>query len=196
MDTRNANDISVVTVSSKVIGEVLGIGDRQVRNLANEGILIRNSHGKYVLLESVKNYVMNLKIAKAGQTVKSDFDENELDLNQEKAKNEHFKAMITELRLALFKGTVHRSEDVGMVITTMFAHFKNQMLALPATVTPKLRGKSDVEIQKILREQVDKALTELASYNPADYYSNEYIDIPEDVLIPDISSVEVEEVEE
>ena len=196
MDTRNANDISVVTVSSKVIGEVLGIGDRQVRNLANEGILIRNSHGKYVLLESVKNYVMNLKIAKAGQTVKSDFDENELVLNQEKAKNEHFKAMITELRLALFKGTVHRSEDVGMVITNMFAKFKKQMLALPATVTPKLRGRSDVEVQKILREQVDQALTELASYNPADYYSNEYIDIPEDVLIPDISSVEVEEVEE
>lgn len=196
MDTRNANDISVVTVSSKVIGEVLGIGDRQVRNLANEGILIRNSHGKYVLLESVKNYVMNLKIAKAGQTVKSDFDDNELDLNQEKAKNEHFKAMITELRLALFKGTVHRSEDVGMVITNMFAKFKKQMLALPATVTPKLRGKSDVEVQKILREQVDQALTELASYNPADYYSNEYINIPEDVLIPDISSVEVEEVEE
>lgn len=195
-DTKNVTDISTVTVSSKVIGEVIGVGDRQVRNLANEGILIRNSHGKYMFLKSIKNYIINLKISKAGEKVESDFDENELDLTQEKARNEHFKAMISELRLALFKGTMHRSEDVGRVITDMLASFKNKMLSMPATLAPKLEGKNKIEIQDILREQIEQALNELSSYNPADYYSDEYISLPEDELVPDTDLYEVDEDEE
>lgn len=195
-DTKNATDITAVTVSSKIIGEVIGVGERQVRNLANEGILIRNSHGKYLLLKSVKNFIINLKISKAGEKVDSDFDEAELHLNQEKAKNEHWKAMISELRLALFKGTMHRSEDVGRVITNMFASFKNKMLAIPATLAPKLEGKSRLEIQELLKKDIEQALTELAAYNPADYYSDEYIDLPENELIPDAAFVGDEDDEE
>lgn len=53
-ETRNA-DMSAITVSAKTLGEVLGIGDRMVRHLADEGILAKNSHGKYLFMKSVKN---------------------------------------------------------------------------------------------------------------------------------------------
>lgn len=125
VDTRKVDDISMVTVSSKVLAEIIGVGERQIRNLAEEGILVRNSHGKYLLLKSVKNYITNLKIAKAGEKVASDFDGTELDWEQEKARHEHLKSMITEINLQLIKGQVHRSQDVGSVITDMFTKFRS-----------------------------------------------------------------------
>ncbi len=179
-DTQKIDDITTVTVSSKVLAEIIGVGDRQIRNLANEGILVRNSHGRYMLMKSVKNYILNLKIAKAGEKVISDFDESELDLDNEKAKHEHLKSMITEIKLELIRGQVHKSEDVGAVITNMFTKFRSKMMAMPYKLAPKLAGRKKDEIAAILKNEVEFALKELADYKPSDYYPSEYIDSYED----------------
>ncbi len=178
-DSSKIDDISMVTVSAKVLGELIGVGDRQIRNLAEEGILVRNSHGKYILTRSIKNYITNLKIAKAGQNVASDFDDGTLDLNTEKAKNEHYKAMISEIRVQLMKNEVHKSQDVGAVITDMFTKFRSKMMAMPPSLAPKLERKRKEEIQELLSEKVNEALNELADYNPADYYADEYVELSE-----------------
>ncbi len=180
--TQKIDDISTVTVSSRVLGEIAGIGERQVRNLADEGIFVRNSHGRYLLMKSLKNYILNLKVAKAGEKVASDFEAGELDLEHEKARHEHLKAMITEIRLQLIKGQVHKSEDVGAVITNMFTKFRSKMMAVPYKLAPKLEGKNRTETADILKEEINFALAELADYNPSDYYPPEYIDINEDSL--------------
>ncbi len=183
MDTKKIDDISTVTVSSKVLAEIIGVGDRQIRNLANEGILVRNTHGRYLLMKSLKNYILNLKIAKAGEKISSDFDESELDLDTEKARHEHLKAMITEIKLQLIRGQVHKSEDVGAVITNMFTKFRSKMMALPYKLAPKLEGKTKIGISDILKEEIEFALRELADYKPSDYYPEEYVDIEEDDLL-------------
>lgn len=182
-ETQKVDDISTVTVSSRVLAGIIGVGSRQVRNLASEGILVRNSHGRYLLMKSLKNYILNLKIAKAGEKVTSDFDESELDLENEKAKHEHLKAMITEIKLQLIKGQVHKSEDVGAVITNMFTKFRSKMMALPYKLAPKLAGKTKAEISGILKTEIEFALQELADYKPSDYYPPEYIDAYEDDLL-------------
>ncbi len=182
-ETQNADDISTVTVSAKVMGEVLSVGDRQVRNLAEEGILVRNSHGKYLFLKSIKNYILNLKIAKAGEKIVSSLDDDNLDWEKEKARHEHLKSMITEINLQLIKGQVHKSEDVGRVITDMFAKFRSKMMSLPAMLAPRLWRKAREEITDILREGIEEALNELAAYNPADYYAEEHIEFEEDDLL-------------
>ena len=181
-ETQKIDDISMITVSSRVLAEIIGVGERQVRNLAEEGIHERNSHGKYLFLKSVKNYIINLKIAKAGERVASDFDGAELDWEQEKARHEHLKSMITEINLQLIKGQVHRSQDVGSVISDMFTKFRSKMMALPSKLAPKLQKKAKEEIADILRVEVAEALNELADYNPADYYSEEHVEIEQDAL--------------
>lgn len=182
-DTRKIDDISTVTVSSKVLAEITGMSDRHVRNFADEGIFVRNSHGRYLLMKSLKNYIINLKVAKAGEKVISDFGKGELDLENEKAHHEHLKAMVTEIRLQLIKGQVHKSEDVGAVITNMFTKFRSKMTAMPYKLAPKLEGKSRAEIADILKEEINFALSELADYKPSDYYPPEYIDTSEDSLL-------------
>ncbi len=180
-DTRNTNDLSMITVSAKVLGEVLGIGDRMVRHLAEEKILSRNSHGKYLFLKSIKNYILTLKVSKAGQNVKGNLDET-MELDNEKAIHEHIKRQITELKLQVLQGKLHKSEDVERVITDMFAKFKSKMEAMPSKMARKLENKSKIEIQKILLEEITSALEELSSYNPSDYYSDEYLDISDDYI--------------
>lgn len=182
-DTRKIDDISTVTVSSKVLAEITGMSDRHVRNFADEGIFVRNSHGRYLLMKSLKNYILNLRIAKAGEKITSDFEEGELDLEHEKARHEHLKAMVTEIRLQLIKGQVHKSEDVGAVITNMFTKFRSKMMAVPYKLAPKLEGKNRIEIADILKEEINFSLSELADYKPSDYYPPEYIDTSEDSLL-------------
>lgn len=183
-DTKNIDDLTAVTVPAKVLQECLGVSDRQIRNYAEEGILKRNSHGKYKFLESIKNYITTLKVSKASEKIKTDVFENDLDLNEEKAKHEHLKTMITEIKLQLIKGQVHKSSDVERVITDMFEKFNSKMQALPAKMAPKLQGKDRNAIQEMMKKEIADALIELASYNPADYYSDEHIDIEDtDVLL-------------
>ena len=170
-DSTKVTDVSAVTVSAKVLANIIGVGDRQVRNLADEGILVRNSHGRYLLEKSVKNYIMNLKISKVGE--------------QEQARHEHIKSMISEIKLQLIKGQVHKSYDVANVITDMFTKFRSKILAIPAEIAPSVEGKSKSEIMEVLRDELENALNELADYNPSDYYPDEYIELSEDDLFND-----------
>ncbi len=181
-DQRKIDDISDITVSAKVMGECLGVRDRMVRYLAEEGLLKRNSHGKYLLLHSVKNYILALRASKVGEHVEAG-PGNVLDLNQEKASNEHWKAMINEIKLQLIQGQVHKSEDVGRVVTDMLLRFKNKINALPAKMAVSLDGKTKQEIQEILKEELAAVLEELSGYDPKDYYSDEYMDVEENLFL-------------
>lgn len=181
-EKQNADDLIMVKVSSKVLAQCFGISDRRVRQLADDGIIKRDSHGKYLLLESVKNYIINLKIQKAGRRIEDDFDDV-LDLNNEKAKHEKLKSMITQIKLLLIQGKVHKSEDVGRVLTSMLTNFKSKLIAMPNRIAPRLERKDKIFIQNLLKNEVDAILNELSEYNPADYYSDEHIEIgDEDVL--------------
>jgi len=179
-ETRNA-DMSAITVSAKTLGEVCGIGDRMVRHLADEGIFARNSHGKYLLMKSVKNYILTVKASNAGRHVESNLDEA-LDLETERAKHVHVKRIISEIQLSLIQGKVHKAEDVERVITDMMERFKSKLEAMPSKLAKKLENKGKADIQRILFNEVRSALKELSEYNPADYYSDEHIDVEEDAV--------------
>ncbi len=180
-ETRNA-DMAAITVSAKTLGEVLGIGDRMVRHLADEGILARNSHGKYLLMKSVKNYILTVKASKAGKHVESNLDEV-LDWEAEKAKHEHVKRIISEIRLSLIQGKVHKAEDVERVVTDMLTRFKSKLEAMPSKMARKLENKERADIQRMLFNEVRGALKELSEYNPADYYSDEHVEASEDAVL-------------
>lgn len=175
---KDAEEFGQLLVSSKVLEALFGVKDRTIRDLADKGIIKRDSHGKYLFWNSAKSYITALKIANAGKgSAKTDDDEDCLNLDEEKAKHEHLKKQITEIKLQLIKGQVHKAEDVEAVMTDMFAKFRSKMIALPSKLAKRLEGKSRTEIQKILKNEIDNALVELASYNPADFYSDEHIEI-------------------
>jgi phage terminase Nu1 subunit (DNA packaging protein) len=172
-----------LVVSSKTLEALFGVADRTIRDLADKGIVKRDSHGKYLFWNSAKGYITALKVANAGKNnAKTEDDEDLIDLDTERAQHERLKKEITEIKLLLIKGKVHKAEDVEAVMTDMFEKFKSKMTALPSKLAKKLEGKSRIQIQQILKKEIDNALVELASYNPADFYSDEHIDISGEAL--------------
>lgn len=182
MAGKTETELTEMIVSSKTLEGLLGLKSRTIRDLADKGIVKRDSHGKYLLWESAKGYIQALKAVSAGKNIKTDDDEESLNLDTERAMHEHTKRQITEIKLQLIKGQVHKAEDVQRVMTDMFAKFKSKMTAMPSKLARKLEDKKRADIQQILKEEIDEALTELADYNPQDFYSDEHIDLPDDAV--------------
>ena len=183
MATKNDADLTEIVVASKVLESLFGLKDRTIRDLADKGIVKRDSHGKYLLWNSAKGYITALKAINAGKNgIKTEDDEQDLDYDREHAAHERVKRQISEIRLQLIKGRVHKAEDVERVMTDMFEKFKSKMNAIPSKMAKKLEGKSRIEIQTMLREEIDGALIELSSYNAQDFYSDEHIEVPADAI--------------
>ena len=52
---KNSEESSVI--SSNNLGIILGISDRTIRELAQKGIIVKESKGNYLKDESIKNYI-------------------------------------------------------------------------------------------------------------------------------------------
>lgn len=180
-DKLTKDDLMNVNVNTGVLQEVFGVSDRMIRILAEQGIIEKTARGKYPLLKNVKNYITTLKVANQGKDIPAEGGSN-LDLDEEKAMHEHVKRQITEIKLQLMKGQVHKAEDVEAVMTDMFAKFKSKIESLPAKLAKELEGEDRIAMQRILKVELDEALDELSSYNPQDFYSDEHIEIGNDVI--------------
>ena len=177
IDSMKTKDISAVTVSASVLSEIMGVGDRRVRMLADEGILVRAAKGRYNLKESIKNYILTIKIAADN----GEDPDKELTLEEIKAQHEKVKMHMSQLKLSLMQGELHKSSDVELVMKDMFSSFRARMLNLPSKVAPLLVMRDNTDwIRESLTKEVIEILNELKDYDPKDFYSEEYINTDED----------------
>lgn len=190
MSNQNNNEaVESLTVSSKVLQTVLGITDRRVRQLAQEGTIVRIGHGKYSFTKSIQNYVTYIKATKEAD----EQEMNELNWEDEKAKHEIIKRKKAELQLAVMQGELHRSEDVEHFMTDMLSNYRAKILALPTKVAPKLVSKNDIHtIVDLLDIEVNEALKELSDYDPTKFYGAEYADVEEGEDIDELINDEEE----
>ncbi len=177
MENKNLTEIERVTVSAGVLKKLLLLkDDSRVRQLAGEGIFIRASKGRYLLFESLQNYIKTLKVQKDIALAE---DKNDINYKTERAKLEQIKRMQAELKLALMKGELHKSSDVEMVMTDMLARIRSRFLQMPSKMTPLLVEKETGEIKKMLSNEVRDILEELKEYDPKDFYSEDFVEIEE-----------------
>lgn len=179
------DDIESITVSAKALSKTIGVSERMIRYLAQDGIMVKTSSGRYKLQESMFNYIANLRVNQDINRIQNNL-EDELNLETEKALNERVKRHMNELKLALMKGNVHKSEDVETVMTDMLANFKTKLIGLPSKLTPQLVKKDKGEIQGILTDEINDVLHELSGYNARDFYGDEYIENYDDEIDDDM----------
>ena len=174
-DVEKVDDMNEFTVSSKVLSRMLGIGDRRIRQLAEEGIVVKAAHGRYKLQDSIHNYILNLKVSNSTKVFDANLND-ELDFEKEKALHERIKTQMAELKLALMKGDVYRSSDVESVMYNMLANFKSKCLALPSKLAPKLINRAEKSyINEVLADEISNILNELSEFSPSLFYGEEYI---------------------
>lgn len=174
-ETKKIDDISAITVNATVLADIIGVTDRRIRGLAEEGILVRASKGRYNLKESLINYILTLKVAREEPASSSD---DFLDLDSVKAKHEVVKMHMSELKLHLMDGTMHKSEDVRAVMCDMLVAFRTKLMSLPSKAAPVLANMYDAaQIQTYIEKEMTDILMELRQYNPKDFYSDDYVDL-------------------
>ncbi len=153
-----------IVVSAKVLQRAFIIGERRVRQLAQENILVKSGRGRYLFVESVSNYITHLK---ANNDLKNHVEEKEIDYDEEKAKHELAKRKLRELELRKAESTLHEAADVEAVMADMLLKFRAKMLAIPSKLAPGLANEHDViEVSKLLKSTIHLALIELADYSP------------------------------
>jgi phage terminase Nu1 subunit (DNA packaging protein) len=173
-ESAKVTDIDSLTVSAAVLGNIFGVTDRRIRQMAEEGIIVRAAKGRYNLVDSLKNYILSLKLAVDSND--SDNPDGELNFEEEKALHERVKRHISEMKLQTMKGELHKADDVRHVMTDMLSSFKTRMMNIPAKVAPVLEDRDAGYIKERLTSEVTEALNELKDYNPADFYSDEYVE--------------------
>ena len=178
-ETVKITDITSVTVSATILAEIIGVSDRRIRQLADEGVLVRVSKGRYNLKDSMKNYILNLRIAvDKGE----DYDKDQ-SLEEIKAQHEKVKMHMSQLKLASMQGEIHKSSDVERVMMDMLSSFRTRLLNLPPKIAPLLVMRDNTDwIRGSLNKEILEVLKELKDYDPKDFYSDEYIDDTDEEL--------------
>lgn len=152
-------------VTARQLAEILGITERRVNQIANEGrVFTRDLNGKFDVVKCAEAYYRE-KFAK---------DDDELNYEREKALHEKAKREKAELLLLKMKNRLHWAEDVELVMTEMLVRFRNRILGIPAAIAPKLYRKSVPQIAEILKRELHSALNELSEYDPGMFESEEY----------------------
>lgn len=173
-ESAKVTNIDSITVSAAVLGDMFGVSDRRIRQMAEEGIVARAAKGRYKLVDSIKNYLLTMKLAAEGVGI--DLADGEINLEEEKGLHERVKRHISELKLQIMKGGLHKAQDVEIVMTDMLVAFKTRMMNIPSKVAPILENRDAVFIKDRLTSEVIEALNELKDYDPRAFYSEEYVE--------------------
>lgn len=160
-----------VIVNAKTVGKMLGISERHVRRLVNEGILTRIKNGQYDLVECGQRYIKHITEREKMRSSKK--DELETEKLAEQVLHERAKRQKAEIIVAELEGTMHSAADIERLWSWTVTAFKSRIRALPLKVAPLIQHTTDLgEINTILQREIDEALKELSDYDPEKFHKN------------------------
>ena len=144
--------------TSKVVAAWLGLTERRVRQLRDEGVISEKQPGLYDLQATVTKYITFLRNGSG-----------KINLNDERAGLTRAKREAAEMENKLRMGELHRTQDIEAGLKTVFLNIRGRFLALPAKLSPTLAsmGGNQTAIFDELKQAIDEALEELSDYRVA-----------------------------
>ena len=148
-------------VNQSELANILGITNRRVRQLKEEGFfqLVENSR-KYHLESCVQEYIAYKVKAEMGKGTSEEIDKI-------KAEHEVVKKDISKLKLRRLRKELHEASDVEFFLSNMLVNFRNKLLSVPSKVAVQIIGEEDVNrITELLKREMVETLEELSEYDP------------------------------
>ena len=143
--------------TSKAVAEWLGLTERRVRQLRDEGVIQEKSPGLYDMRKTVTRYILFIRKGN-----------KKADLNDERAMLTRAKREAADMENKVRRGELHSAEDIEKGINTMCLNIRSRFLTLPAKLAPTLvKMGSQAQIFDELKKAIDEALEELRSFNVA-----------------------------
>lgn len=141
--------------TSKIVAGWLGLTERRVRQLRDDGIITEERKGLYDLRKTVLKYIKYLR------------GDGKESLQTERMKLTAEKRKAAEMENMLRRGELHRTEEIETGIKTMCLNIRSRFLAMPAKLSPELAaaGGSQTAIFDILKAAIDETLEELSDYS-------------------------------
>jgi len=141
-------------VTSKIVAQWIGLTERRVRQLRDEGVINEEVPGLYDLHRTILKYIKYL-----GGTGKESLQTERMKLTAEKRK-------AAEMDNKLRSGSMHSTEDVERGLKTLCLNIRSRLLILPAKLSPMLATKTNqAEIFDELQKAIYEALDGLADVN-------------------------------
>lgn len=137
--------------TSKVVADWLGLTERRIRQLRDEGVIEEQMPGLYDLRATTRRYISYLRGG---------------SLADERARLTKAKREAAEMENDLRRGTLHKTEDIETGIKTMLLNIRSRFLSLPAKLAPALAamGGDQAGIFDELKRAIDETLEELRDF--------------------------------
>ena len=157
----SALDVSSMNISHTWLAQFLGISPRWVLQLTKDGVLEKESSGKYLLGKSVRAYILY----KGGGS--ENITASPKELLAERIKLTRAKAVKEDLEARLMEGELLDGEVVGEELLSLVNAFKTKIRALPTKLAPRILGLTEeAQVQAVMKGTIDEALRELSRYDP------------------------------
>lgn len=147
-------------VSAAEFADLVGIGERAVRELARKGIVPRTPEGLYPLRASVLGYCASMRAAATGRLGELDGSTSGLTIQRKRLVREQ--ADRAELVNQQMRGELVPAAEVEAEWARIATALRARLLALPSRVHQRLAHLTPAELATIDREVRD-ALTELGT---------------------------------
>lgn len=143
--------------TSKVVAQWIGLTERRVRQLRDEGVIEEYKPGLYDLQPTVLRYIRY--VGGAGKE----------SLTHERTMLTAAKRQAAEMENDLRRGDLHKTADIERGMKTMILNIRSRFLALPAKLSPALAsmGGNQTEIFDTMKAAIDETLEELSDYRVA-----------------------------
>lgn len=139
--------------TSKVVAAWLGVTERRVRQLRDEGVITETKPGLYDLRLCVTYYINHLR---NGNTT----------LNQERTLLTKAKREAADMENKVRRGELHRAEDIEKGLKTVFLNIRSRFLPLPAKLSHRLASLNGdpnaifLELQQAIAEVLEELSTD------------------------------------
>lgn len=148
-DPKNSDD----GITAVELGDIFGLSERSIRELASKRIVIKIGTGSYDLKESAKNYIEYIKQDKLGEA------------GQEQLLKKQAERRVAELKLMEAEGKLHRADDIRDFIEDSLIAFRNATRNIPVKVAQTLAIENNEDkIKAILLAEIDQVLKNLSEY--------------------------------
>ena len=156
------------TVSTTQLAMILGVTARRVQQLTQDGTLLTETRGRFLLADNVQRYITFI----TGNQMSEEERKIEIQRRKSEAKLKTSKAIVAHMEAEELIGNMHRSEDVAAITEDMVKTIRAMLTALPGRLAvPVSKAESAEECSIISRDVVYGVMDELSkySYDPAKY---------------------------
>lgn len=136
-------------IKSKELARLLGLTERRIEQLTNDGVLTKLSRGIYDDATAIDAYI-TYKINKASETT---------DLTEARAKKEDKLAQIKDIELKKLKKEVISIDALEKELSDIASTLSNRLYNLSNRI--KLKVEISKEQEDVINEQIEETLIEL-----------------------------------